>query len=229
MSPRATAAQGRRSLGRSGRGPRRRRGLSERKCRSRCPRSTSCKQWEPQMGGADEDACPRHRPQAPRSRSSPGLSAVAAGPGRRLPDYLRHRRPGPHRRRCHSRAPPRGVPPVGAVAVTASSCLRRGTPAPMITRPYRHRRFRVAGVSLILPASIDPGEPSSFPLPMARVLSVPSEDVIDWLLVHQTGSYSAKDAPGRRPARLRAGRYWMLRGARPPGRWSTLRGPPRSR
>jgi hypothetical protein len=30
----------------------------------------------------------------------------------------------------------------------------------MITRPYRHRRLRVAGVSLILPAIIDPGEPS---------------------------------------------------------------------
>src|ERR1700719_4004734 len=26
-----------------------------------------------------------------------------------------------------------------------------------------------------------------------------SEDVIDWLLAYQTGSYSAKDAPGRRP------------------------------
>jgi hypothetical protein len=56
-----------------------------------------------------------------------------------------------------------------------------------------------------------------------------SEDVIDWLLVHQTGSRSAKDAPGRRSARLRAGRHWMLRRARPPRRWSTLRGPPRSR
>ena len=56
-----------------------------------------------------------------------------------------------------------------------------------------------------------------------------SEDVIDWLLVHQTGSYSAKDAPGRRPARLRARRHWMLRRARPPTRWSTLRGPPRLR
>ena len=56
-----------------------------------------------------------------------------------------------------------------------------------------------------------------------------SEDVIDWLLVHQTGSYSAKDAPGRRPARLRARRHWMLRRARPPRRWSTLRGPPRLR
>jgi hypothetical protein len=30
-------------------------------------------------------------------------------------------------------------------------------------------------------------------------------------------------------ARLRAGRHWMLRRARPPRRWSTLRGPPRSR
>ena len=57
----------------------------------------------------------------------------------------------------------------------------------------------------------------------------PSEDVIDWLLVHQTGSYSAKDAPARRPARLRARRHWMLRRARPPRRWSALRGPPRSR
>jgi len=56
-----------------------------------------------------------------------------------------------------------------------------------------------------------------------------SEDVIDWLLAHQTGSYSAKDAPGRRPARLRARRHRMLRRARPPRRWSTLRGPPRSR
>jgi hypothetical protein len=56
-----------------------------------------------------------------------------------------------------------------------------------------------------------------------------SEDVIDRLLVYQTGSYSAKNAPGRRPARLRAGRHWMLRRARPPGRWSALRGPPRSR
>jgi hypothetical protein len=56
-----------------------------------------------------------------------------------------------------------------------------------------------------------------------------SEDVIDRLLVHQTGSYPAKDAPGRRSARLRARRHWMLRRARPPRRWSTLRGPPRSR
>jgi hypothetical protein len=56
-----------------------------------------------------------------------------------------------------------------------------------------------------------------------------SEEVIDWLLVHQTRSYSAKDAPGRRPARLRARRHRMLRRARPPTRWSTLRGPPRLR
>ena len=45
----------------------------------------------------------------------------------------------------------------------------------------------------------------------------------------RTGSYSAKDTPGRRPARLRSGRHWMLRRPRPPRRWSTLRGPPRSR
>jgi|HubBroStandDraft_1064217.scaffolds.fasta_scaffold1263653_1 hypothetical protein len=51
---------------------------------------------------------------------------------------------------------------------------------------------------------------------------------IDWLLVHQTASYS-KGVPGRRPARLRAARHWMLRRARPAGRWSALRGPPRSR
>ena len=56
-----------------------------------------------------------------------------------------------------------------------------------------------------------------------------SEDVIDSLLVHQTGFRSAKDAPGRRSARLSAGRHWMLRRAQPPRRWSTLRGPPRSR
>jgi hypothetical protein len=35
--------------------------------------------------------------------------------------------------------------------------------------------------------------------------------------------------PHRRSARLRARRHWMLRRARPPGRCSTLRGPPRSR
>ena len=43
------------------------------------------------------------------------------------------------------------------------------------------------------------------------------------------GSYSAKDALGRRLARLRSGRHWMLRRPRPSRRWSTLRGPPRSR
>src|SRR5271165_394066 len=60
-------------------------------------------------------------------------------------------------------------------------------------------------------------------------LAESSEDVIDWLLVHRTGSYSAKDTPGLRPARLRSGRHWMLRRHRPPRHWSTLRGPPPSR
>ena len=96
------------------------------------------------------------------------------------------------------------------------------------------RRRRIAGHRAAPRPADGPGEPRlPRALPRSAIRSRPRHDIAQLrdtgLRVNQTGSYSAKDALGRRLARLRSGTHWMLRRPRPSRRWSTLRGPPRSR
>jgi hypothetical protein len=102
-------------------------------------------------------------------------------------------------------------------------------PVPEMTEGTMLVRVRAGGPERDRQRASGSDDGTDDPAPVPAGARRDAADVIDWLPVHQTGSYSAKDAPGLRPARLRAGRHWMLRRPRPPRRWSTLPGPPRSR